>query len=1240
MKTLLRNFIGVFVFICFWLSNFAGIQIPKEMASVKEFSLVSTDVGSPLILHIQTAHGNYEAQLRVRELLKLLHDKYGFNTFFVEGASGVLNPDFLRFFPKPELNLQFAEALARQGQLTGAEYYLVDAPPEVQAVGIEEPGLYRKGLQAYQAVNLAEDKTQPFSDSLAQEWNRLASSMLSKEMRQMLSEWKKFHVGNRDAFPYIKKLANEAKKTLNLDMDQLSAQLNWPQITRSLVLQRISSDLNHRLILKDRRRFLHEWWDKKCAPEFLVFLQKKDSKLTRANLQKFFQDTSKEILLADYPWFSQWLGLKILEGELDSEALFQEVDMLWLKIMDKLLRTEEERELLEMDRDLHLLKKVFSLELSRKDWQRTQARKDLLEPAKMAERLSRLGSKIVEASNLSAIFSTAFQFYDVTEKREDIFDKIISKEMQNSRIQKAVLVTGGFHSSGMQERLRKKGIQYELLTPRFKKDKGILLYRDAMLEKTPTAFDLSTMEETAKMLDHKKVLSLGRSSRSETRVVTFNFIEIAKQAKNIQELKASWGLFSNSPYAKDRGIRVEPLPEVSPEKLSLRLLFPDENFEIIFSPTPSGFGYGMRSLGRNQKASISPEIVLPLTPSSRSETRTEVFYRHIPVTTDPEGDHVNVPSEWVDLAPLGIGKWLSYVTPFEARIIQAFLHGMYEKQPRAVLQSGQAFIYPAFEGRLTGLEAATFVRTLHEVQEEIKRERGNLDQDAVTTMMEDLYWARVNKYDHRTPVLPISQEVLDFENKIWRGIFEGLIKKILQNRTQEFPEESLGVIQLLKKKYIQVLPGTTFTLEFLPGKFPRRGISVILDDQKVLMTVKYRQGAVGNNTWLIRYGDDPTQDVVFPSLGGVVSIGTDPVLYNVERQARVIVPRSTGVAPSHAAIAVLEQKGILKIQVSDGGFDYGTMSRKPSGGITLLEYPNFQRIHLPLLRSEVRAQETFQSGKSFSPPDFSKFDGLSVELQIISLTRGITKISSAADLKLLKRFSRLQSDSVLPALQRVGKVYPVTRSSEAPGALVLVTDKLPTTSELVALRSLLLSQKNEYLRIALPEQALTRERVNQLKSSVQEVFDPVKDTIGRRFDWVVIKERKDLNEIPRDIYQTMKEKGLPIQKVQDLQSKYLVQWFDEGVTRHLDISASLDPYAKIMRSNLENESLYSQLRVWGAAHAMKISQGVSAQEVDRTMQAFQEQGRFIQFRVTDALRGLVEGFMQVLQVSLRIAQSA
>ncbi|MDA9101404.1 hypothetical protein N9K06_01865, partial [Omnitrophica bacterium] len=96
------------------------LNIPAELGTIDQLS----SGAGPAIVHIQDAHGNFEAQKNIRAILNYLHHEYGFDLVLLEGAQSKLKPELLRFFPqRMDLTLQIAEALTRDAIVKGPELF-------------------------------------------------------------------------------------------------------------------------------------------------------------------------------------------------------------------------------------------------------------------------------------------------------------------------------------------------------------------------------------------------------------------------------------------------------------------------------------------------------------------------------------------------------------------------------------------------------------------------------------------------------------------------------------------------------------------------------------------------------------------------------------------------------------------------------------------------------------------------------------------------------------------------------------------------------------------------------------------------------------------------------------------------------------------------------------------------------------------------------------------------------------
>jgi len=391
--------------------NYFRIDIPQELATVEEIYEAPARTDPRLVLHIQNAHGNYDAQVRIKKLLEYLHNTYKFNLLFVEGAAEELNAEYLRFFRDEGKNIRVADYLAKRGQLTGAEYYMMDAPKEVKAIGIEEVELYRSNYEAFKKVYSVKVEVENFLTDYESTLDLLSSRFFTPDTRRLLSEWKKFEQGNREFLPYVKQLSIDARKFLGLDLTSLFAQVEWPQITRLLALQTMESELNREKALKEKNQLVMFLKGMKATQTLIQGVDRLEEKHISMNrldpgaagleyaprhlLETLVAEAGpKGFNFYDYPAFSLYAGYLILQSELESPSLFEEIEALFKKILDELTLTERERDLMELFRDEDLLRKLLKLELSRKEWARAYYRRDWIHPDAIVKRLETIRAAI------------------------------------------------------------------------------------------------------------------------------------------------------------------------------------------------------------------------------------------------------------------------------------------------------------------------------------------------------------------------------------------------------------------------------------------------------------------------------------------------------------------------------------------------------------------------------------------------------------------------------------------------------------------------------------------------------------------------------------------------------------------------------------------------------------------------------------------------------------------------------
>jgi|GEM_PF-1680457 len=515
--------------------SFLRVDIPPRLAEVEEIYEAPPKVDPNLVIHIQNAHGNYDAQVKIRDLLKYLYEKYNFRLFFVEGAIERLNPNYLRVFPENSHNIELADRLAREGKITGAEFFLVEAPHQVEAIGIEHADLYRANYDAFKEVHAGGSTAAAFISGADTRLNSAAAQVFNRDLRRLGTEWKRFEEGHRDFLPSVKRLAEDAAKYLDVQMDSLFAQAEWPQITRLLLLQSMEEDIDLEAGKAEKEeviKFLRTARVSDKIVDAIKNLEENHIRMNRLspedermeNLPRYLIERltveagPKGFHFKDFPQFSLYAGYHILKSEIDSRMLFEEIDILFEEVLNKVAVSNEERKLLSLFRDTEIVRKLFSLELTRDNWDDFQRRQNGLTPQGLFNRIAEVdgGSRVPGGQELDKVFEAAVRFYNLARQRETVFYYTIKKGMTSQAEEKSTLLTGGFHTAGVFERFREDEVNYGVLMPKIRGEINRENYERTMLDTHPAMFKSATLEQrpvlqSAEALAFSTYASAGRA---------------------------------------------------------------------------------------------------------------------------------------------------------------------------------------------------------------------------------------------------------------------------------------------------------------------------------------------------------------------------------------------------------------------------------------------------------------------------------------------------------------------------------------------------------------------------------------------------------------------------------------------------------------------------------------------------------------------------------------------------------
>ncbi len=496
------------------VTNSFTLSIPPDLGTIQN----QVAGAGPTLVHIQTAHGNYEAQKKIQSLLHYLKNNYGIKTVFLEGAVSRLDSNRLRFFPQEmDLTMKILDDLTHDALVKGPELFLVEDKDSL-GLGIEDLDTYLANGDTFRSVITQREKSEDFVQDMDMQFERLTGPYLNKDLRAFLKRIEDFETRRVPLMDWLTYLKNQAKSHLEMDISDPIYQLDWPVLVRIFKLGELESKIDLNELVKERIAFL------KIIRPFLVGAQSiapgRKGMMNHAptvfdQIQSFLSSPLSHHQLPDpetgilfekmvaalpldfnyeaYPNVRRFMAHLILQSEIKADRAINEINLLTDQISENLAKTPEEKKILGLLKDHRLLKRLFALELTPADYdtilQRNVGAQFIaplqnqqgvmnhaptnLQPSHITQRFLELNAskrvkdiQFTHLEEIDSLFDKAIEFYVGAKNRDEIMAGNVLTQMKENHLDKAVVVTGGFHAEPFQNIFSSHGFNYTLIAPK------------------------------------------------------------------------------------------------------------------------------------------------------------------------------------------------------------------------------------------------------------------------------------------------------------------------------------------------------------------------------------------------------------------------------------------------------------------------------------------------------------------------------------------------------------------------------------------------------------------------------------------------------------------------------------------------------------------------------------------------------------------------------------------------------
>ncbi|MBK8575788.1 MAG: hypothetical protein IPN90_08955 [Elusimicrobia bacterium] len=391
-----------------------------------------------IILHVQDVHLNAAAQSNISALVTAVAARQAVEVVGLEGAFGPLDFSRYRAYPRRDTIREVARALLEKGDISGPIHAaLSEESPPPATIGVDDAVHYRANVESYRTAAPLQVSALTSVENNQRRVERNKASVFSEELRHFDEKVAAYQDGRRSLGEHLQTLADLLPK-------QSSA------LTHFLETWNMEKRLDFDRAERDRRALLDRLVNAldKGSMEALAMaaVACRAGSLGHVDFYRQLKQLSHKagVSVESFPALAEYIRYVQSSDRILPDELFQEMRSAEETAYARLAHTDAEKRLVAESRRLHLTKKLVEFSLTPEEWAEWETKKE--------------GDM------------TPFEaFYREAQIRDDSMTRNFLGAMEKHHAKTGLLVTGGFHSAGMEEQFLKAGAAVISFTPRIDK---------------------------------------------------------------------------------------------------------------------------------------------------------------------------------------------------------------------------------------------------------------------------------------------------------------------------------------------------------------------------------------------------------------------------------------------------------------------------------------------------------------------------------------------------------------------------------------------------------------------------------------------------------------------------------------------------------------------------------------------------------------------------------------------------
>jgi len=524
----------IFLLITTSVNDFAyAISITSSMqanvtntASLKDFNInnniVSYNSGKitsaincnsdTVVINIQDFHCNPSVQKNISDILSTLVEKYNIKSVYVEGGYGNINTKWLSDIKDENIKTQLIKVLLENGSLTGTEYFsAINPSSNISIYGIEKESVYKENFERLQNIFSNRSRYERIIKAFEKDLNFLQNKYFSsenKKFNKVLNKYKNGQIETRKYYKILFKYIQKYKNPTNNDIYGTILPIkieDYPNIYTYMTLSEYEKKIKFTKITVELKKLLTTLKNNISYEQYNSIIKGTNNLKDITELVSVLSKLPEDFKNTNFsPEIKNFINYVEISKQINPVKLVEEERILIENIRLALSNNEAEFDISYLSDFFSYFKDYLNTSITSENYKYFSSK---------FKRFQQLWDKYTyynQINNYKKDFDILETYYKTNIQRDYLFlenikqhntllSGINGKKDSNyaNILEKAkniiIVITGGFHTEGLEKVITKNNISYMVITPNIKGGTDFANNRYELLLKMP----IQTLSEQA-----------------------------------------------------------------------------------------------------------------------------------------------------------------------------------------------------------------------------------------------------------------------------------------------------------------------------------------------------------------------------------------------------------------------------------------------------------------------------------------------------------------------------------------------------------------------------------------------------------------------------------------------------------------------------------------------------------------------------------------------------------------------